>query len=143
MIGHEHVGLVGGQIGSVVHVDTHACKRVTHLDHQRVTSSTQSPVGSRRRIRSPARLPRMVTIARKGIVSKDRKKRTTAWYPRLVDFRKTYYVLPNLFTLSCVLSGFASLALSASGEAETNLYLAALAICFGLFSTPSTAGWPA
>jgi CDP-diacylglycerol--serine O-phosphatidyltransferase len=74
----------------------------------------------------------MVTITRKGIVSKDRKKRTTAWYPRLVDFRKTYYVLPNLFTLSCVLSGFASLALSASGENEANLYLAALAICFGL-----------
>jgi CDP-diacylglycerol--serine O-phosphatidyltransferase len=50
-----------------------------------------------------------------------------------VDFRKTYYILPNLFTLSCVLSGFASLALSASGDGEDNLYLAALAICFGLF----------
>jgi CDP-diacylglycerol--serine O-phosphatidyltransferase len=50
-----------------------------------------------------------------------------------VDFRKTYYVLPNLFTLSCVLSGFASLALSASGDSEANLYLAALAICFGFF----------
>jgi CDP-diacylglycerol--serine O-phosphatidyltransferase len=50
-----------------------------------------------------------------------------------VDFRKTYYVLPNLFTLSCVLSGFASLALSASGSHESDLYLAALAICFGLF----------
>jgi CDP-diacylglycerol---serine O-phosphatidyltransferase len=50
-----------------------------------------------------------------------------------VDFRKTYYVLPNLFTLSCVLSGFASLALSASGDSSDNLYLAALAICFGLF----------
>jgi CDP-diacylglycerol--serine O-phosphatidyltransferase len=74
----------------------------------------------------------MVAIAKKGIVSKDRKKRTTAWYPRFVDFRKTYYVLPNLFTLSCVLSGFASLALSASGDSEANLYLAALAICFGL-----------
>lgn len=50
-----------------------------------------------------------------------------------MDFRKTYYVLPNLFTLSCVLSGFASLALSASGSGESDLYLAALAICFGLF----------
>jgi CDP-diacylglycerol--serine O-phosphatidyltransferase len=50
-----------------------------------------------------------------------------------VDFRKTYYVLPNLFTLSCVLCGFASLALSASDNAEANLYLAALAICFGFF----------
>jgi CDP-diacylglycerol--serine O-phosphatidyltransferase len=51
-----------------------------------------------------------------------------------VDFRKTYYILPNLFTLSSILCGFASLALSASGRSEgTDLYLAALAICFGLF----------
>jgi CDP-diacylglycerol--serine O-phosphatidyltransferase len=50
-----------------------------------------------------------------------------------VDFRKTYYILPNLFTLSCVLSGFTSLALSASGRSEADLYLAALAICFGFF----------
>jgi len=50
-----------------------------------------------------------------------------------VDFRKTYYILPNLFTLSCVLSGFTSLALSATGRSEADLYLAALAICFGFF----------
>jgi CDP-diacylglycerol---serine O-phosphatidyltransferase len=50
-----------------------------------------------------------------------------------VDFRKTYYVLPNLFTLACVLSGFTSLSLSATGKSEVNLYLAALAICFGFF----------
>lgn len=50
-----------------------------------------------------------------------------------MDFRKTYYVLPNLFTLSCILCGFASLALSASDNSEANLYLAALAICFGFF----------
>jgi CDP-diacylglycerol--serine O-phosphatidyltransferase len=50
-----------------------------------------------------------------------------------VDFRKTYYILPNLFTLSSVLCGFASLALSASGRSGEDLYLAALAICFGLF----------
>jgi CDP-diacylglycerol--serine O-phosphatidyltransferase len=50
-----------------------------------------------------------------------------------VDFRKTYYILPNLFTLSCVLSGFTSLSLSASSTGESNLYLAALAICFGFF----------
>lgn len=50
-----------------------------------------------------------------------------------MDFRKTYYVLPNLFTLLCVLCGFASLALSASDNSEANLYLAALAICFGFF----------
>jgi len=50
-----------------------------------------------------------------------------------VDFRKTYYVLPNLFTLSSVLCGFASLALSAADRSDGDLYLAALAICFGLF----------
>jgi CDP-diacylglycerol--serine O-phosphatidyltransferase len=50
-----------------------------------------------------------------------------------VDFRKTYYVLPNLFTLSSILCGFASLALSASGRSNADFYLAALAICFGLF----------
>ena len=50
-----------------------------------------------------------------------------------MDFRKTYYILPNLFTLSCVLSGFTSLSLSASGKTEADLYLAALAICFGFF----------
>jgi CDP-diacylglycerol---serine O-phosphatidyltransferase len=50
-----------------------------------------------------------------------------------VDFRKTYYVLPNLFTLSSVMCGFASLALSAGGRSGENLYLAALAICFGMF----------
>jgi CDP-diacylglycerol--serine O-phosphatidyltransferase len=50
-----------------------------------------------------------------------------------VDFRKTYYVLPNLFTLCCVMSGFTSLSLSANSRSDTNLYLAALAICFGFF----------
>lgn len=50
-----------------------------------------------------------------------------------MDFRKTYYVLPNLFTLACVLCGFTSLCLSASGRSEADLYLAALAICFGFF----------
>jgi CDP-diacylglycerol---serine O-phosphatidyltransferase len=51
-----------------------------------------------------------------------------------VDFRKTYYILPNLFTLSSVMCGFVSIALSASaGEAGSDLYQAALAICFGFF----------
>jgi CDP-diacylglycerol--serine O-phosphatidyltransferase len=54
-----------------------------------------------------------------------------------VDFRKTFYILPNLFTLSSELSGFVSLSLSASASAaggdEQELYLAALAICFGFF----------
>ena len=61
------------------------------------------------------------------------RKDTPTCYPFAVDFRKTYYVLPNLFTLSSVLCGFASLALSASGRSGADLYLAALAICFGLF----------
>jgi CDP-diacylglycerol---serine O-phosphatidyltransferase len=50
-----------------------------------------------------------------------------------LDFRKTYYILPNLFTLSNVLSGFISISLSASGQGGNDLYLAALAICFGFF----------
>jgi CDP-diacylglycerol--serine O-phosphatidyltransferase len=50
-----------------------------------------------------------------------------------VDFRKTYYILPNLFTLSSVFCGFVSIALSASGEGGPDLYQAALAICFGFF----------
>jgi CDP-diacylglycerol---serine O-phosphatidyltransferase len=50
-----------------------------------------------------------------------------------VDFRKTFYILPNLFTLSCVLCGFVSLSLSTADGEGTDLYLAALAICFGFF----------
>ena len=50
-----------------------------------------------------------------------------------VDFRKTYYILPNLFTLSSVFCGFVSISISASGEAGSDLYQAALAICFGFF----------
>ena len=50
-----------------------------------------------------------------------------------MDFRKSLFILPNLFTLSCVLCGFVSLALSSAGGADENLYLAALAICFGFF----------
>ena len=50
-----------------------------------------------------------------------------------MDFRKTYYILPNLFTLSNVFCGFVSISLSASGQGGTDLYLAALAICFGFF----------
>jgi CDP-diacylglycerol--serine O-phosphatidyltransferase len=50
-----------------------------------------------------------------------------------VDFRKTYYILPNLFTLSSVFCGFVSISLSASGQGGADLYQAALAICFGFF----------
>ncbi len=51
-----------------------------------------------------------------------------------MDFRKTYYILPNLFTLSSVMCGFVSIALSASaGQSGSGLYQAALAICLGFF----------
>ena len=51
-----------------------------------------------------------------------------------MDFRKTYYILPNLFTLSSVFCGFISISLSASsGTTGSDLYQAALAICFGFF----------
>ena len=52
-----------------------------------------------------------------------------------MDFRKTYYILPNLFTLSSVFCGFISISLSASGKGGVpgDLYQAALAICFGFF----------
>jgi CDP-diacylglycerol--serine O-phosphatidyltransferase len=50
-----------------------------------------------------------------------------------VDFRKTYYILPNLFTLSSVFCGFISISLSTAGQAGGDLYQAALAICFGFF----------
>ena len=69
----------------------------------------------------------------KKTVARALRKGTATWYPLRVDFRKTYYVLPNLFTLSSVVCGFASLALSSSGRGDTDLYLAALAICFGFF----------
>lgn len=81
----------------------------------------------------PHTLPTTVASAIKNKVATALRKDTRAWYPPRVDFRKTYYVLPNLFTLSSVLCGFASLALSASGRSGADLYLAALAICFGLF----------
>jgi CDP-diacylglycerol--serine O-phosphatidyltransferase len=51
-----------------------------------------------------------------------------------VDFRKTYYILPNLFTLSSVFCGFISISLSTSAQVGgDDLYQAALAICFGFF----------
>jgi len=50
-----------------------------------------------------------------------------------MNLRRTFFILPNLFTLSSVFCGFFALALC-SGEAHTEqLYQAALAICFGFF----------
>jgi CDP-diacylglycerol---serine O-phosphatidyltransferase len=50
-----------------------------------------------------------------------------------VNLRKTYFILPNLFTISGIFCGFFSITLSASGETAEQLYQAALAICFGYF----------
>src|SRR4051812_17102716 len=102
-------------------------------DHQRARRSTLSPDESKSRDTRAAMLPRIVASAINAVFRRARKASTPACYPRPVDFRKTYYILPNLFTLSCVLCGFTSLSLSASGGSEANLYLAALAICFGCF----------
>ena len=55
-----------------------------------------------------------------------------------MDFRKTYFILPNLFTLASVFCGLYSISLSArlgesGGESdEALLYKASLAIVFGL-----------
>jgi CDP-diacylglycerol---serine O-phosphatidyltransferase len=50
-----------------------------------------------------------------------------------VNLRKTYFILPNLFTISGIFCGFFSITLTASGETAEQLYQAALAICFGYF----------
>jgi len=50
-----------------------------------------------------------------------------------VNLRKTFFVLPNLFTLAGLFCGFFSISLSAAGESAEQLYQAALAICFGYF----------
>jgi CDP-diacylglycerol--serine O-phosphatidyltransferase len=55
-----------------------------------------------------------------------------------MDFRKTFFILPNLFTLASVFCGLYSIVLSAhlgmAGEPEDELlYKASLAIVFGLF----------
>lgn len=50
-----------------------------------------------------------------------------------MDLRKTFFILPNLFTLASVFCGFFALTLC-SGDANIELlYQAALAICFGFF----------
>ncbi|HEY3357877.1 MAG TPA: CDP-diacylglycerol--serine O-phosphatidyltransferase [Polyangia bacterium] len=50
-----------------------------------------------------------------------------------MNLRKTYFLLPNLFTLSSVFCGFYAVTLAATGESPEQLYQAALAICFGFF----------
>src|ERR1700733_14341363 len=103
-------------------------------DHRRAIRSTTSPERSK--------MPPTTAAADNASVTKkktmaDRRGRTlglrgTCYRPR-VDFRKTYYILPNLFTLSSVFCGFVSISLSASGQGGVDLYQAAVAICFGFF----------
>jgi CDP-diacylglycerol---serine O-phosphatidyltransferase len=55
-----------------------------------------------------------------------------------MNLRKTFFILPNLFTLASVFCGFFSLSLSASADPNNKdsilvLYQAALAICAGFF----------
>lgn len=50
-----------------------------------------------------------------------------------MDFRKTFFILPNLFTLAGVFCGFFALTLCAGDADPKQLYQAALAICFGFF----------
>jgi CDP-diacylglycerol--serine O-phosphatidyltransferase len=52
-----------------------------------------------------------------------------------MNLRKTFFILPNLFTLSSVFCGFFAIATIASGGATHMgaLYQAAIAICFGFF----------
>src|SRR5262249_22074770 len=55
-----------------------------------------------------------------------------------VNLRKTFFILPNMFTLASVFCGFFSLTLSASADPKQSdsilqLYQAALAICAGFF----------
>ncbi|MCC6748045.1 MAG: CDP-diacylglycerol--serine O-phosphatidyltransferase [Deltaproteobacteria bacterium] len=50
-----------------------------------------------------------------------------------MNFRKTLFILPNLFTFANVFCGFLAIALCSGGPDEQHLYEAALAICFGFF----------
>jgi len=50
-----------------------------------------------------------------------------------MNLRKTYFILPNLFTLANVFCGFFALTRCAGDAHIDELYQAALAICFGFF----------
>src|SRR5690349_9902668 len=55
-----------------------------------------------------------------------------------MNLRKTFFILPNLFTLASVFCGFFSITLSAGADSSDShsvfsLYEAALAICAGFF----------
>src|SRR5205085_3113799 len=53
---------------------------------------------------------------------------------RPMNLRKTFFILPNLFTLSSVFCGFFAITLCAGGQTSIDsLYQAAVAICFAYF----------
>lgn len=53
-----------------------------------------------------------------------------------MNLRRTYFILPNLFTLGCVFCGFVSMCISSGARDASDLYEASLAVCFGyLFDT--------
>src|SRR5258708_1066764 len=95
---------------------------------------TVSPLRSKRPLAMAMTASTIVTTVKtKTLQSARINGDLSPWYLRRVDFRKTYYILPNLFTLSSVFCGFISISLSASGHGGSGLYQAALAICFGFF----------
>src|SRR5262245_50201774 len=101
-------------------------------DQMRASHKTPSPLRSAAPSTSAPSDPRMVAMTNDMVERRARITGAPSWYSCSVDFRKTYYILPNLFTLSSVFCGFISISLSASGQ-EGALYQAALAICFGFF----------
>src|SRR6185503_2714103 len=50
-----------------------------------------------------------------------------------MNLRKTFFILPNLFTLSSVFCGFFAITLCAGAPTIESLYQAAIAICFAFF----------
>jgi CDP-diacylglycerol--serine O-phosphatidyltransferase len=50
-----------------------------------------------------------------------------------MNLRKTFFILPNLFTLSSVFCGFFAITLCAGPTSIDSLYQAAIAICFAFF----------
>ena len=50
-----------------------------------------------------------------------------------MNLRKTFFILPNLFTLSSVFCGFFAITLCAGASSIEALYQAAIAICFAFF----------
>src|SRR6476619_6154708 len=50
-----------------------------------------------------------------------------------MNLRKTFFILPNLFTLSSVFCGFFAITLCSGERSLESLYQAAIAICFAFF----------